>query len=101
MSGKIDKDIEAIRKRAGLTESPAFAAQDTSKNFEPLDISDMREFGERYGQQIHKVVSDSEIGNYVGYAFSLKDKLIEIIGTKGIVTINYSMHPLAVKTVFR
>jgi len=79
--------------------SPFAVDQQISRDltkFKPLDIDSVDEFGKRYAQQIHKLADQNDIGDYIGYTFSEKEKLIQLIGTKAVLTINFHLDPMKI-----
>ena len=85
-------------------QSPFAVAQQMSRDltqFKPLDIDTADEFGKRYAQQIHKLADANNIGDYIGYTLSAKEKLIQLIGTKAILTINFHLDPMRISTLNR
>lgn len=84
--------------------SPFMVDQQISREltqFKPLDIDSADEFGSRYSQQIHKLAQQNEIGDYIGYTLSAKEKLIQLIGTKAVLTINFHLDPMRISTLNR
>jgi len=69
--------------------------------FKPLDIDNADEFGKRYAQQIHKLADANDIGDYIGYTLSAKDKLIQLVGTKAVLTINFHLDPMRISALNR
>jgi hypothetical protein len=81
---------------------PGIAPDSSKKAFYPLQIDTADEFGEEYSQQIRKLLSDNGIdGSYIGYTMSAKDRLIDLITTRAILTVTFTLEPRAVKTVYR
>jgi hypothetical protein len=84
--------------------SPFAVDQEISRDltkFKPLDIDSSDEFGSRYAQQIHKLADQNDIGDYIGYTFSEKEKLIQLIGTKAVLTINFHLDPMKIMALNR
>lgn len=84
--------------------SPFAVDQQISRDltqFKPLDIDNVDEFGKRYAQQIHKLADQNDIGDYIGYTMSAKEKLIQLVGTKAVLTINFHLDPVRISALNR
>ena len=84
--------------------SPFAVDQQMSRDltqFKPLDIDNADEFGKRYAQQIHKLADANDIGDYIGYTLSAKEKLIQLVGTKAVLTINFHLDPMKISALNR
>ena len=84
--------------------SPFAVDQQISRDlteFKPLDIDSADEFGKRYAQQIHKLSDQNDIGDYIGYTLSAKEKLIQLVGTKAVLTINFHLDPVRISALNR
>ena len=86
--------------------SPFMVEQQMSRDhpkqaFKPLDIESADEFGSRYAQQIHKLADQNDIGDYIGYTLSEKEKLIQLVGTRAVLTINFHLDPMRISALNR
>ena len=69
-----------VKRRAGISTGPS--------NFPELGINHVREFGSRYGQEIHDLVVKNNLGGYVGYRFQTDGKHVDIFGRVGAITVD-------------
>ena len=101
LGSPLDYNEAGYSEAVGIGPKPPSVMPDKSP-FYPLQIDSAEEFGEEYAQQIRKVLSDNGIeGSYIGYTVSAKDRLIDLITTRAILTVTFGLEPRAVKTVNR
>jgi len=80
-------EIADLKQRSGIP-APNLA------RIPKLQINHPKDFGVRYSQQIHELIVNNRLGGYQGYAFVPGKDEIFIIGTTGMVLINYDLQPI-------
>lgn len=86
----------------GIAPKPTITPDASKSPFYPLQIDTSEEFGEEYSQQIQKLLRENNVdGTYIGYSVSAKNRLIDLITTRAILTITFNLYPRAIKTVYR
>lgn len=67
-------------------------------NMQKLDIEGPEQFGTKFKGQIQDMAVEHEIGELMGYSF--RTHKIEIIGSEGVLLLDYDLKPLYVRELY-
>jgi hypothetical protein len=72
--------------------------EEKAANFAKLEVETPEEFGIKYKGMIEDWAEEKDIGNVLGYSF--RSRKIEIIGDKGVLTVDYDLNPLRTRPLY-